>query len=287
MAAGDLITLPWQLELAGVLMGDGTDFVVRSCDLWSAPQIRATDVPRSGTHGLAAGERERFGGRQVAASFYITGDTDTVEVENRQMLQAAWAPSETDAALVPLVWMEDDGRKYRVHGRPRGASVRVEPRMPADCRFLALDPRIYDNDESTSSTALGTLTGGLSFPAAAPFVFGTSGTSAVMACDNVGTTDAPWTATFAGPLTAPELVHVESGSRMSFPSAVLAAGESLVVDSDSRTVLLNGTASRYSWLAATSQWFDLQPASIGTNSVQLLGSAGAGTVTIAWRSAWI
>lgn len=282
MAAGDLISAPWQVELGGLLMGDGTGFVIRRFQPWQAPQLRTGDTGRVAAHGLR-GQREWLGGRKVTLDLYVTGVDDADETANRQALIAAWMPAASEAT-VPLVWMEDTGVLYRLHGRPRQADARVDPRIPTECRFLALDPRIYSNILHSASTPLAAATGGLTFPASAPFVFGTSGTTAVMDCANDGLFPAPWTATFTGPLTAPELVHIESGARLSMSGAVLDPGQTLVIDSDLHTVMLDGTASRFSWLDSTSQWFELDP---GPNSVQLLGSAGSGGVTISWRHAWI
>lgn len=284
MSAGDLISLPWQVELNELLMGPETDFVVRHLDLWAPPEVRQAEQARAQAHGMSPG-RDWFGSRLVAAEFYVIGDTDAIEAVNRQTLTGAWQPP-SDTSAVPLVWMEDDGIKYRLYGKPRLASPRVEPRIPTECRFVATDPLIYSNVESSASTGLSTAVGGLSFPATAPFVFGSAGTGNTMSCPNDGNTATSWVATFTGPLIAPELVHVGSGKRISLTGASLAAGETLVVDSGpgKHTVLYMGTTSRYSWLAAASQWFDLEP---GANSVTLLGASGAGSVSIAWRSAWI
>ncbi len=281
MAAGDLITVPFQVELNELLMGAQTDYVTRTLDLWAAPEVRNGEMERAQQHGLFAGV-DRFGGRMVAASFYVTGASDAIEVANRQALAAAWQPPAS--GVVPLVWMDDDGVKYRLNGKPRLASSLVEPRTPTECRFVATDPRIYANAEQSASTGLATTSGGLDFPAAAPFVFGTGGSGSTMACPNDGTIDTPWVATFTGPLVAPTLTHVDSGKALILSGASLAAGETLIVSSADRTVLLEGTASRYAWLAGTSQWFDLTP---GANSINLTGASGAGTVSIAWRSAWI
>ena len=279
----------WDWSFNGVAFGGTSSINVSEVSGWlDLPDVRSADTPRAGKHGLAQG-RDLAGGRLIRISCEVhTGD-----------------PAATEAIVAPLRSVLTIGEdEYPLIGQTPGLpalQVMCRPRRRAqplkwdasigaarlELEFVATDPLLYAATESTASTALGTLSGGLSFPAAAPFVFGTSGTSAVMSCPNDGPFPTPWTATFAGPLTAPELVHLETGYRMSFPSAVLTAGETLVVSSKTATVLLNGTASRYSWLASTSQWFDLQPSSLGTNSVQLLGSAGSGTVTMAWRSAWI
>lgn len=280
MAVGDLITTSWQWELNGLLMGAGTVYEVQTFDVWAAPDLRQGESARAQQHGLYPGT-DWLGGRFAKLKVTVKPTSPAADIAARQVLAAAWKPPTSGTSQ--LVWQEADGVKYTLFGKPRLADTRGEYRMPSECRFIATDPRIYANTQSTASTGLATSTGGLSFAASAPFVFGTSGSGSTMACTNAGTFAAPWTATFAGPLVAPTLTHVSSGKTLILSGASLAAGDSLVVDSAAKTILLNGTASRYSWLAAGSQWFDLEP---GANSVNLTGASGAGTVTMTWRSAW-
>lgn len=280
MAAGDLITQPWQVELNGLLMGDNV-YKVRSFDPWAAPVVRPSENPRAQAHGMFSG-RDWLGERLVQLELGMLSATYVDEQAARRALAGAWQPAgegETDV----LVWMEDDGARYCLFGKPRLADTRVEPRLYSVCRFIATDPRIYSATVSTASASLPTASGGLTFPAAAPFVFGSAGSGGSIAATNSGTFETPWTATFTGPLVAPTLTHTGQGKTLSF-TGTLAAGETLVLDSVEKTVLLNGTASRYSWLAATSQWFTL-PA--GANALQFGGASGTGTCSVSWRSAWL
>lgn len=279
LMAGELITAAWQVELQGVLMGSGTDVVVKAFDPWAAPAIRSSDAPRAGANGITAGD-DLLGGRNVAVQLAVRGEAvDDMAV--RRTLSAAFMRSAVD---VPIVWMEDDGVKYRMIGRPRLAAAKVEPRIPTEGRFVATDPRIYADTETTIATGVVASSGGLTFSASAPFVFGTGGTGSTIAAVNAGLVETPWIATFTGPLTAPSLEHVEQARILTLSGGALLAGETLVIDSATRTVLLNGTTSRYSWLASTSQWFTLEP---GVNSLRLGAASGSGTVQVRFRSAWI
>ena len=281
MAAGDLITTAWQLELNGILMGPSTNYTVRNLDMWSAPELRQGETARAQAHGMYQGT-DWLSSRLVAAQLYVAAQTtDAAEIGLRQVLAGAWQPP-SDGGTVPLVWQEDDGVKYRLNGKPRLASSAVSPRMPTECRFVATDPRIYANTLSTASTGLASSGGGFAVPALVPWSGGSGGTGSTISCPNTGTFSTPWVATFTGPLVGPALTH-SSGNVLNFGGASLAAGETLVVDSAAKTVLLNGTASRYLWLTVT-QWFDLIP---GANAITLTGASGSGTVSIAWRSAWI
>lgn len=155
MAAGDLITTDWQIELQGLLMGPGTSYVVRRFRPWSAPAIRTSVLDRPRDHGMTSAGKDYLGQRLVAAALYVDDPTD--DTEARQALAAAWGPVN---AAVPLVWQED-GVKYRLVGKPQLADPDVAPGIPTECRFLATDPRIYANDLTTVSLSLPTGTSSL------------------------------------------------------------------------------------------------------------------------------
>lgn len=272
----------------GLTIGAGTSY--RWADwpqgLLETPSIRVGDVPRAQAHGVIAG-LDWMNSLAISFDILVLGSSRTDAEVKLAALLAAFAPEQSNVALD--VRISGSPSEYRLYGRPRGVQTALgrgflSGTIRARAEFLATDPRKYSTTEQTASTGLATSSGGLTFPASAPFVFGSGGSGSTMSCPNDGTFAAPWVATFAGPLVAPTLTHVDSGKALILSGANIAAGETLIVDSLARTILLNGTASRYSWLAATSQWFDLSP---GTNSVNLTGASGSGTVSLAWRSAWV
>jgi hypothetical protein len=282
MSAGDLITSAWQIEMQGLLLGAGTSYVVRGFNPWAAPVVRPGDQARSGQHGVSAGE-DWLGERPITIDVLVRPSTDAAEQAARRLLAGAFRPL-TSTAVVPLVWMEDDGVRYQLFGKPRAASSQLAPTLPTEARFLATDPRIYAAAAKSLSAALPTLSGGLTFPAAAPFVFGAAGAGGAIAATNDGTIDTPWVITFTGPLVAPTVEHTAQSRTLSLSGATLAAGETVVIDSAARTVLLNGTTSRYSWLSSSSQWWTLEP---GANALRFGAASGSGTCQVAYRDAWL
>ena len=110
----------------------------------------------------------------------------------------------------------------------------------------------------------------------------TVATGGTLDATNSGTIETPYVIVFTGPLVAPSLEHVVQAKILSF-SGTLAAGETLVVDSQSKTVMLNGTASRYVWLISPN-WFKLLP---GANGLRFAGGSGSGSVQISYRNAWL
>lgn len=276
----------FEATFAGVTLGCAPYAVRRWAGL-DLPAVRAGDAFRPHAHGLVAG-RDLAEGRVIQFDLVVEDDNgDPAALDGTlAVLDAAFVISELER---PLVWQLPGQVQRQAMVRCRRRAMVLDVNYAAGIAHVAVelvatDPLMYAAALSSASSALGTTTGGLTFPAAAPFVFGTAGSSGVMSCANEGTFAAPWTATFTGPLVAPELVRLGSGERLTLSGASLAAGETLVVDSAARTVLLDGTASRYGWLSPASRWFDLQP---GDNSLQLLGASGAGSVTVEWRSAWM
>jgi hypothetical protein len=288
MAAGDLITLPWQVEVNDLLLGPGTEYVIRRFDPWAAPEIRSGNVGRAAADGSWPG-RDRLGDRLVGLDVYIQGVDAAAQQQARRRLAAAFRPPGADVT-VPLVWREDSADLWRLNGKPQLASSESSPALPTECRFVATDPRILSNIERSSgavspaaATAPGVLValGGLEFDASPDFTFGSSVGPQTFAAENRGTVDAAWTASFTGVLSNPVLMHLESGTQMSFTGTV-ADGETLVVDSATRSVSIGGS-SRYWWLNRSSVWFPLQP---GVNTLMFLGGLG-GACTVVWRDSWV
>lgn len=85
-----------------------------------------------------------------------------------------------------------------------------------------------------------------------------------------------------GPLTDPRLEHVSSGKMLEFDIGI-GSTSWLEIDTLNRTIMLNGTTSRYNTLLPGSEWWDHEP---GHHVVRLRAAAGTGTVEATWRSAW-
>lgn len=120
-----------------------------------------------------------------------------------------------------------------------------------------------------------------------PFSLGAS-SGGGLSVTNQGNRAAPWTARLDGPLTYPEITHTQTGKRLylSFDAnggVDLAAGQTLILDSKTRSVLLGGTADQRSKLTIDSEWWDLPP---GQNDFTFRADDGTGTLTVTARDAW-
>lgn len=283
------VSADWQLEYAGLLMGDGTNYdVVEVVGLGDLPDVAASDRPRLRRHGLHPGD-DFMGGRSVTLALEVWADTDAALSDALEALAEATNAGSPEAALEFQLPGVAGGGRRRVLARPRKRSAPLDlshlHRLArVDVEFFATSPVIQDAVESSETTTLPSAGGGLNFPATFPITFGAVSTGGTIAAVNAGTFPTSPSFRIDGPCTNPRIENVTEGAILAL-DIELGAGEYLLIDADARTVLLNGTASRYSSLTTTSEWWDLQP---GTSDVTFRASTtSAATLTVTWRSAWV
>lgn len=279
----------WTFTYNGLTIGgDGSPYqITQLSGLHDSPEVRSSDQTRARDHGLYAGT-DLLGGRTLTAE---------IEVVAKHPNETVW--SDFSRALVP-----GQGNElplvFQIPGVAGGVAIEVGARvrrlsLPVDrsyffghgsamVQFVATDPRIYSQAATTYTVSQATVSGsGLVFPITFPLTFGGAVSGGQFVAVNAGEFAAPWTATISGPITNPTLENVTTGEAIAFTGTV-ASGETLVVSSLDRSVLLNGTASRYSWLVVGSSWWNLAP---GSNTVRLAGTSGSGSVSFTYRSAWV
>ena len=152
-------------------------------------------------------------------------------------------------------------------------------------QFAAPDPLRYATVASTASCGLATTTGGLTFPLAFPLDFGVGAGGGTLLLTNAGNT-ATWpTWTITGPVTNPVILNTATGQRLALSGLTIDAGQTLTLDTDARTVMLQGVASRRGKLTADSAWFGLRP---GATPIAFQASTYDvnANLSAAWRSAW-
>lgn len=279
----------WTFTYNGLTVGgDGSPYqLMQVTGLHDSPEVRTSDATRARAHGLFAGT-DLLGGRSLTAE---------IEVVAQHPNETYW--SDFSRALVPGQTAELP-LAFQVPGVAGGISVVLNARvrrlaLPIDrayfnghgsaaVEFWATDPRIYSQASTTYSVNQAAVSGaGLSFPITFPLTFGGAVSGGQFVANNAGEFAAPWTATISGPITNPVLENVTAGVSIAFVGS-LGTGETLVISSADRSVLLNGTASRYSWLVVGSSWWELAP---GDNTVRLAGTSGSGSVSFSYRSAWV
>ena len=282
--AGDLITEDWMMEFAGYAIGGVEPVsIIEVTGLEDLPSVEQSDIALGRAHGLLAGPM--FGrGRTITLVGEIEQGSAASFREAVDAFRSATSLRSDEQALAFRIGMDD----------PRMVYARVVRRtVPNDQAFsyglgtvgvqwVATDPRIYSTTLQSASTTPGSSIGGLSFPHGFPHGFGTA-TSGTLEVTNDGNAGAPWTATLTGPLSSPRIRLLGLDGELAFSGFDLAAGQTLTLDSLNRSVLLEGTASRYGSLSVR-DWFEFPP---GGATVGFSASSGAGSLSMTWRDTWL
>jgi hypothetical protein len=277
----------WQMTYNGLTIGAGTTYGISAINgLGSIPEIRSSDQDRTRVHGQYAG-LDLFTGRDIDVEVTIPSKHPSDSVW--QAFSAAFVGGqETEIPLVIQMPGIAGGSEIQVNARVRKLSMPMDMEYYTGTgrvllQFHATDPRLYSTNQQSVSTNQATTSGGLTFNATFNLSFGGAITGGQATVTNSGEFSTPWEATIAGPVVDPRIINNTTGQVLSFTGSI-GASESLVVSSLERTVLLNGTASRYRWLNIGSQWWDLPP---GNTVFQYAAGSGAGSLTVTCRSAWI
>jgi phage-related protein len=201
------------------------------------------------------------------------------------ILKADFAPS---AVLVPFYYKAPGVDERVLFVKPLGCrydwdQTRRMGMARVQLKAFAEDPRLYD--ATITSTDIPFATGGSSgfgFPLGFDFGFGASSSSDGALVTNHGNRSTPAVFTITGPADTPTIRDDTYGHSLTF-AIVLETGETLVVDTQYRTVKLNGTTNRRSTLI-TPDWFYLQP---GETFLRYNAVSGTGsTMNVQFRSAW-
>lgn len=281
---GDLITRDGQLELADIVYSFHT---VEGLDM---PALRTNDAPRPQDHGTYPGT-DRYGGRTTRWTLDMEGLSD-VDIQARVgVLQAGLQVRTFD--LLPLAYQLRGQNRRLLFVKPRRLSWTGDESLFAlraptlIFEVYSPDPRIYDQQMIWISGGLPFVSGGTTFPATFPLTFtSTPVSSGIFVANNAGTFPTRPVATIQGPVVDPRIENITAGKQIRFSGLTMTITDTLIIDFDARTVVLNGTASRYSLLASDSAWWELLP---GDNYIRF-GSTGydaSASLLLAYRSAWI
>lgn len=146
--------------------------------------------------------------------------------------------------------------------------------------LIAPDPRRYAADEIVASTGLPQTTGGLSLPIALPVTVGADVSAGVLLADNAGDVDTFPVFTITGPCPPGATITLLSTAASLTFAQEIPTGHQLVIDTATRTALMDGTAGR----TVTGTWFSYAP---GANEVAFAatGYDPAALLTSVHRSA--
>lgn len=248
----------------------------------SAP-YRETIRDHEGTDGgFIDAEFEK--GRDIILEGMIYTDTDDVETY-LDSLKSNFAPVTTPIKF----YYKSSGVDERfVYVKPRGVRydweiLRRIGQTNAQFLMFAEDPRIYTSDIISQTINFGGETGiGLAFSFAFNVDFGGGATPGGAIVTNPGNRPSPVEFIITGPIENPVIINNTTSNTMRF-TIILAALETLTINTRDRTVYLNGNTNRRSTMTIP-DWFNLNP---GMNSIGFGGLTGTGsTLQVNFYPAW-
>jgi len=282
------VTSDFQYQYGAVDFGDGTAIDVVAHSGFGMPPVRSADMAVARRHGQHPGD-DFVDGRFVEITLEVDGTGSSTLDVLVASLTAAFAPGGVEAPLTFQLPGFAGGGKRRVNVRPRrfeqpGTLEQSRGLATVELQLFATDPRVYDDAESSGQVGLPSGGTGLTWPLTWPLNWGAISTSGSVFATNDGNFSAPATIRVDGPVVNPRIENLTAGQTIEADITVN-TGDFLLFDTAARTVMLNGTASRYANLTSMSQWWDLAP---GSNEIRFRAStATAAAMTVTWRSAWI
>ena len=285
--SGELISSDWQAEFRGLLLGTGTNYnIIAISGLGDQPALVTSDRERLRRDGLIAGD-DFLQGRSVLLELEIVETASTTFDDALDALMTATAPGQAEQPFVFKIPGIAGGSAARINARPRKRSVPVNMAFHNKLAGVvveleATDPRIYADVASSEFTTLPSAGGGLNFDLTFPISFGAVSVGGTITAVNAGTYSTPVVFRVQGPCTNPRIENTTTSQTMAI-AIDLSANEFLLIDTETRSVLLNGTASRFSLFSG--QWWNLDP---GTSSVNFRASTDSNaTMSMSWRSSWV
>ncbi|MER6010161.1 hypothetical protein [Streptomyces bluensis] len=288
----------WQIEIAQVLIGAGTDVLVSEVEGLGVPKLRTQDVDNPAGDGAFPGV-DLYGARtiRIEAGIRTAGDPAAALDILGCLQRAADAPAvRTGAGVQTVLRLRWPGRTTRrLYGRLRRVEATSTARtlhgwIPLDLEFAALDPRFHADDASALTLALSADgLGGFRAPLVAPLTTGVAIPDERRGwVHNDGDLPAWPSLRITGPCTNPRIRHVETG-RVIELSVALKRSEYVDIETrpGTRWVLRNGTGNLSPTLSPASRLdtFVIPP---GTSEIWWTARdyTNATRLAVTWRAAY-
>jgi hypothetical protein len=281
-ALGRSVTLG-SLQL-GVVDAAGVAWTVAKDGLkgWSGAGVRTQYSDREADHGAWAGPTY-LGVRVITLAGTITApDLGTLDAAAEQLYAAA---SITDTVLTVA---ETIPKRATVR---RSGEVLWDPETDRVARYsvmlTAADPRRYSTTLQSASTGLPVSSGGLTLPITLPITITAGSSSGSLTLTNAGTIGSRPVFTVLGPVPGFNLLtsYTSGTVRQLAYTDTLNAGDTLVIDTDAHSVVLNGTVSRRRYLSGL--WPEVPAGQTVTITWNSGGTDPAALLTATVRSAWM
>ena len=274
MAAGDLVVRDGQYEFNGILFNDKAvgDSVrmTTTQGLFDLPDLKTNEVDTPEDHGGTVGKAV-FAMRRIVLQFTVLATSRNLMYSKTRDVTAAFQPSDL---LLPLVYQRPIIGKQFVNVKASkftGFDSSYEKEMgssPATALLVAPDPRKLSFVRSSQTVVIAS--GGTS----------NSGT-ANMGGNFVG--GAKPVLEIAGPATNPRIANAADGNRSIKVDVVIPAGQTLIIDSDTRKVTLGGVEQA---VRTDNQWWVLKPGNNVITYTRTDAPANTSTLMVRWWDSW-
>ncbi|MEU9405030.1 hypothetical protein AB0E08_04880 [Streptomyces sp. NPDC048281] len=277
-----------QATLGSVALGavdaNGVAWFLQTMEGWDSPDARSEFTDREADHGAWASP-VYLSSRPITLGGTITAPTQALLETAMEQLRSAAGLTDTLLTVAETIPKQATVRRsgkpimQYVTGNTATYSVMV----------TAADPRRYSTSLSAGTTALPSTTGGLTFAVTFPVTFSATTVAGSIAAVNSGNFETRPVLTITGPVVAPSIaaLYPDGTVRQLIYSLDLASGDVLTIDTDARTVLLNGAISRRRFLTVSGGWPTIAAGQSVTYQFTSSTYNATTTLTATWRSAWM
>jgi hypothetical protein len=268
----------------GAVDASGVDWRLMTLEGWDSPDSRSEFTDREADHGAWASP-VYLSSRPITLGGVIVAPSQALLEAAMDQLRAA--AGLTDTLLT--VWETSPKQAVvRRSGKPLMQYL-TDTRASYSVLVTAADPRRYSTTLSGGTTNLPSASGGLTFPVTFPVTFSATTVAGSISAVNAGNVDTRPVLTITGPVVAPSVsaLYPDGTVRQLLYSLDLATGDVLTIDTDARTVLLNGNVSRRRFMTPVGGWPVIPASAAVTYQFQSSTYNATATLTAAWRSAWM
>lgn len=263
------------------------------------PVIRNQDDNRGYQDGMWTG-RDFLSGRTLIFVMTVRGDSNYSMSHYLDLLQRNLVPQQQGTGLLQFKLPNNTLQRLNARVRRRAITINTDYSSglaTATYEFFCPDPRYYDNAEQSTDLINATAVAGRTYnrvyttppnyggnnPLESGMYFG-GGAGAPNLITNIGWATTNPVITIQGPCVNPKVTNVTAGYFLQVDTA-MGTGDTLVLNTDLRTVTLNGI-NRRALLNNASTWFAAPP---GTSyyTFTATGTDGNTACVVSWRSAYI
>lgn len=247
----------------------GCEWLVTDLDgWWGLPDAEIPDDPRPFHQDGSYYTAGRYASRVVTLTGYIVpksagpaGVAEARDTLNRAINLVRQAGIlQVDESPPKQAWVQ-------ITGRPLTRITKASNVVEFNIQLRSSDPRKYSVTKYIKNSRLPVALSGRLYPKSFNYTYGSGGNAGTVTINNEGSYDTYGTLRINGPVTNPQVEHVELGRFLKF-NTVIGVGDFYDIDLLSKTVLLNGFESRRITLLPTSRWFNFQP---GINTLKFNG----------------